>query len=274
MWEMEFTDDGCRPYSKRNNCLGQQTGAPTAVDDNAAATNAATNPTTPKLTLQAWDPDAARIRSWRPRRQLRLSRNIIPIEIFGIMNLPHVVLPIITNPAVPGGTETGLGGFEFYNFSIAHMHGTTYGAPLLILPTESDTHFGSEKWQAGVAAVVLDAPTWGTWGRIFTFQHAFGRGAGPITHEETFQPIIHYNLHSGLYLQSEGVMEFNSGSGIKAIPIGLGMGKVWKDSAGRTVSVWLEPQYSVWRRGIGAPQWQLFSGVSVQIPIVFKLWSK
>jgi hypothetical protein len=255
---------------------GQATGTAAAPESDSDATNAATNPTTPKLTLQAWD-------NWIPRAagaggrggNTLLSRNIIPVETFGVMNLVHVEQPIVTNPNVPGGTQTGAGGTILYNFSVVKVGTTTYGAgPLVVVPDETNTHFGPEKWQAGIAALVLGAPKWGLLGGIFSYQHAFGRGNGPITQEATFQTFFHYNLRRGMFIQSEGNTIMNSGAGVRVVPIGLGMGKVWKYTSGRTLSAFVEPQYSVWRRGAGAPTWQLFSGISVQIPISFKLWSK
>jgi hypothetical protein len=255
---------------------GQATEASTAADSDSDATNAATNPATPKLTLQAWD-------NWVPRASgtggrggnTLLSRNIIPVKTFGVMNLFHVEEPIITDPTVPGGTETGVGGTTLFNFSVVKVGTTTYGAgPLIVLPTETNTHFGPEKWQAGIAGIIADAPKWGLLGGIFTYQHSFGKGAGPSTQETTFQALFHYNFRRGLYLQSEGTTVINSGSGVRAVPVGLGMGKVWTYASGGTFSAFLEPEYSVWRRGVGAPTWQLFSGISVQIPVAFKLWSK
>jgi hypothetical protein len=255
---------------------GQATEASTAAGSDSDSTNAATNPTTPKLTLQAWD-------NWVPRASgaegrggnTLLSRNIIPVKTFGVMNLVHVEQPVITDPTVQGGTQTGVGDTILYNFSVVKVGSTAYGAgPLVVLPTETNTHFGPEKWQAGVAGIIMDTPKWGLLGGIFTYQHSFGKGTGPITQEATFQTFFHYNFHRGLYLQSEGTTIINSGAGVRVVPIGLGLGKVWTYASGGTFSAFLEPQYSVWRRGVGAPTWQLFSGISVQIPVAFKLWSR
>ncbi len=256
----------------------QEATATPAANSDADATNAATNPATPKLTLQGWD-------NWVPHASgtegrsgnTLVSRNLIPIETFSVMNILHVEVPIVTNPTVPGGTETGLGGTTLYNFSLVKVHDTTYGAgPLVVLPTEANTHFGPQKWQAGVAGILMDAPKWGLLGGIFTYQHSFGKGDGPITEEATLQTFFHYNLRSGCgcYLQSEGVTMMNSGPGVRVVPVGLGMGKVWAYASGATVSAFIEPQYSVWRRGVGAPTWQIFSGVSVQIPHMFRLWHR
>jgi hypothetical protein len=255
---------------------GQAAQSTGAANSDADSTNAATNPATPKLTLQAWD-------NWVPHASgaegrsgnSLLSRNIIPVKTFGVMNLVHVEIPIVTNPTVPGGSETGVGGTTLYNFSVVKVHTTTYGAgPLVVLPTENNTYFGPQKWQAGIAAIVMDAPKWGLLGGIFTYQHAFGSGDGPITQQATFQTFIHYNLGDGFYLQSEGVTAMNSGPGVRVVPVGLGIGKAWAYVSGRTFSAFVEPQYSVWRRGEGAPTWQIFSGISFQIPVSFKLWDK
>jgi hypothetical protein len=254
----------------------QQAGTPANSEDGSSATNAANNPTTPKLTAEAqdyWMPSVSGLGGRGGSNGLQ--RNIVPIRTFGIENLFHVILPVDTNPNFPGGTQTGLGGLELYNLFTVKLHGTTYGAgPLVVLPTESGSKFGTEKWQGGVGGVAIDATKWGLLGGLFTYQHAFGRGTGAITQETTFQPLIHYNFHHGLYLRSTGLLVFNSGPGVKDIPVGLGFGKVWNFADGKTINLYMEPQYSVWRSGLGAPDWQLFTGVNFQFPVHFQLWSR
>jgi hypothetical protein len=94
-------------------------------------------------------------------------------------------------------------------------------------PTEPDplwccqpkaSKFGTEKWQAGVGGVTIDATKWGLLGGLFTYQHAFGRGTGAITQETTFQPFIHYNFHHGLYLRSTGLLVSTPAPGLKPFP--------------------------------------------------------
>jgi hypothetical protein len=253
----------------------QQSGTP-APSDESAATNAANNPTTPKLTFEAQDYWMPSVNGLGGRGGSNgLQRNIVPIQTFGFWNLFHVILPVDTNPNSPGGTLTGLGGLQLYNLSTVKLRGTTYGAgPLVVLPTESGSHFGTQKWQAGVGAAAIDATKWGLLGGLFTYQHAFGKGPGAITQETTFQPFIHYNFHHGLYLRSTGLLVFNSGPGVKDIPVGLGFGKVWNFTDGKTINFYMEPQYSVWRSGIGTPDWQLFTGINFQFPVHFQLWSR
>jgi hypothetical protein len=255
----------------------QQPAAASSADSNSAAINAANNPTTPKLTFEAQD-------YWMPSvyglggrdGSLGLQRNLIPITTFGVQNIFHVILPVVTNPSPPEGTQTGLGGLQLYNLSLAHSRGTTYGlGPLVVLPTESNSSSGPEKWQAGFSGAVISSPHWGLAGALFTYQHAFGRGSGPDSQQETLQPLLHYNFPGGFYSRSTALWSFNSGSKINDIPIGLGGGKVWKKfSNGKTINLYVEPQYSVWHSGVGVPRWQLFTGVNFQFPYGLKLWSK
>jgi hypothetical protein len=86
------------------------------------------------------------------------------------MNLIHVDEPIDTNPTAPDGTQTGLGGTILYNFSAFKSGTTTYGAgPLVVLPSEISTDFGPEKWQAGVAGLIMGAPKWGLLEPVINF---------------------------------------------------------------------------------------------------------
>jgi hypothetical protein len=135
----------------------QQAGTPAASEDESAATNAANNPTTPKLTFEAqdyWMPSVSGLGGRGGSNGLQ--RNIVPIQTFGFWNLFHVIVPVDTNPNSPGGTLTGLGGLQLYNLSTVKLRGTTYGAgPLVVLPTESGSHFGTQKWQAGVLVYTI-----------------------------------------------------------------------------------------------------------------------
>lgn len=46
------------------------------------------------------------------------------------------------------------------------------------------------------------------------------------------------------------------------------------DADGKTINFYMEPQYSVWRSGLGAPGWQLFTGVNFQFPVHFQFGSR
>jgi hypothetical protein len=78
------------------------------------------------------------------------------------------------------------------------------------------------------------------------------------------QPLILYNLSDGYYLRSSGIWNLAMGTGPSYIPIGFGVGKVWTLPSGATLNLHLEPQYSVYRSGVGAPIWQILTGFILQ----------
>ena len=107
--------------------------------------------------------------------------------------------------------------------------------------------------------------SWGLLGGIVTYQHSFsGDESAPAAQLLTVQPIIHYNLPDGFYLRSTGLWNFDFSNHVSNIPIGFGFGKVWSLLGGNTVNAYVEPQYSVYRHGAGAPIWQVFAGINFQ----------
>jgi hypothetical protein len=83
----------------------------------------------------------------------------------------------------------------------------------------------------------------------------------------TAQPLITYNLPQGFYLRSTGVWTFDLGNHVSYIPVGLGVGKVWTFGHGNTINAFLEPQYSIFRSGVGVPTWQIFAGINFQFTL-------
>jgi hypothetical protein len=64
-------------------------------------------------------------------------------------------------------------------------------------------------------------------------------------------------------------MTFNTGNHTSAIPAGLGLGKVIQLDAGYTLNAYAEVQPSLNRSGVGAPNYQVFTGISLQLPSHF-----
>ncbi|WP_311044994.1 hypothetical protein [Rhizobium sp. NZLR1b] len=83
----------------------------------------------------------------------------------------------------------------------------------------------------------------------------------------TFEPIVNINLSGGRYLRSAATWNFNFESGDSYIPVGFGIGKVFVLDKGATMNAFIEPQYTVWHDGDGAPRWQIFAGLNLQFPI-------
>jgi hypothetical protein len=193
----------------------------------------------------------------------------VPIDEFGVHQFVRVILPTDKTATEQGGPNTGVGDLTVYDLVLFHAHGTTIGAgPLIAAPTARGFAYGSGKWQAGAAGIVLKPFGWGLLGVLVNYEHTFsGNNSGPVGQGTTVQPIFHYNFHRGFYLRSTGVWTFNSYYHVQDIPLGFGVGKVWKRSNGDLVNLYVEPQYSVYQSGVLSPKWQIFAGATLKVPV-------
>jgi hypothetical protein len=192
-----------------------------------------------------------------------------PVSIGETKWLVRASLPVNSFPVPPGyDTETGLGDFNIFAAYLVDTGNpaVSFGiGPLLAAPTATEDARGSGKWQAGLANVLFNADDPKVqWGYLLTWQGSF---AGDSDRQDTsfgaFQPFGMYQLGDGLYLRSTGVMTYNFKNDDYAIPIGLGLGKVFK--RGSTVyNAFLEPQYTIADKGNGQPEWQIFAGFNMQ----------
>jgi hypothetical protein len=57
-----------------------------------------------------------------------------------------------------------------------------------------------------------------------------------------------------------------TGNHTSAIPVGLGVGKVIPLDGGYTLNIYAEAQPSLYRSGVGAPNYQIFTGIALQLP--------
>ncbi|MGO8064427.1 hypothetical protein [Rhizobium leguminosarum] len=246
--------------------------SPAGAQEAHDAVNEANNPLTPKITINLQD---YYIPSFidtpgEPEANQFLLRGLIPSDMFGLPQLLRFTLPIATSPDVPSGYVTGLGDLTLMDLFILPKHGdVTLGVgPLLVVPTATDESLGSGKWQIGAAGVVVAPQRWGLLGALATYQTSF---AGVDDREDvsllTFQPILNINLSDGWYLRSSATWNFNLESGNSYIPVGAGVGKVFQLDKGVTMNAFVEPQYTVWHDGPGAPRWQIFAGVNFQFPV-------
>ncbi|MDW5315431.1 hypothetical protein [Rhizobium sp. PL01] len=236
------------------------------------AVNEANNPLTPKITINFQDyfiPSFIDVPEGKHANQFLL-RGLIPSDAFGMPQLIRFTLPVATSPEIPDGYVTGLGDLTLMDlFILPKVGDVTLGAgPLIVIPTATSDELGSGKWQIGGAGVVVAPQSWGLLGGLATYQTSF---AGSDLRDDvnllTVQPIINVNLKDGFYLRSSATMNFNLESGASYIPVGLGLGKVLQLDKGVTMNAFIEPQYTVWHDGPGAPRWQIFAGVNFQFPV-------
>jgi hypothetical protein len=252
--------------------------AETSVDANASdnsesgGSNAANNPVEPRLTLQYWNYYAPSLNQLDGDSESGEARVLIPFQIAGVEQIMHVVPPVVTNPTTVSGPRTGLGDTQIYNFTLGKFdlglpQKVTFGlGPLVAIPTSTSTNFGTNKLQAGAAGIILAPQSWGLLGVLGTYQQTL---SGVSSHVTVAQPLIFFNLPHGYYLRSSAAMTFNTGNHTSAIPVGLGLGKVIELDGGYTLNAYAEIQPSLYRSGVGAPNYQAFTGISLQLPSHF-----
>ncbi|MDK4717273.1 hypothetical protein [Rhizobium sp. CNPSo 4039] len=246
--------------------------AGTAAAQEHTDVNEANNPLTPKITINLQDyyiPSFADTPG-DPKANQFLLRGLVPSDLGGLPQLFRFTLPVATSPDTPSGYVTGLGDLTLMDIFVLPKKGeiTFGGGPLVVLPTATDTQLGNGKWQAGAAGIVVAPQDWGLLAGLVTYQASF---AGKEDREDvnllTFQPIVNFNLKDGWYLRSSATWNFNLENGSSYIPVGFGAGKVIPLQNGATMNAFIEPQYTVWNDGPGAPRWQIFAGLNFQFPI-------
>ncbi|MDR5821247.1 hypothetical protein [Caballeronia sp. LZ043] len=195
-----------------------------------------------------------------------LLRPTIPVGPNSLIPVPEIfrlTVPVSTRPDPSGGYNTGLGDINLFDIFLLHGGETQIGVgPLVTLPTATDRTLGTGKWQAGLAAVVVNANKQRLLGALVQWQHSFaGQSDRPTVQSLTTQPFIIWNFPEGWYLRSTGTWTFDLQHGSYYIPVGLGGGKAWK--GGTTIyNLFVEPQYSVAHSG-NVPKWQIFAGLNM-----------
>ena len=195
-----------------------------------------------------------------------LLRPTIPLGPNGLIPFPEILrltVPVGTRPASNGGYDTGLGDINLFDILLIHGGETQIGVgPLVTLPTATDRSLGTGKWQAGLAAVIVNPTSQRLLGALIQWQHSFaGQSDRPTVQSLTAQPFVIWNLPDGWYLRSTGTWTFDLQHGYYYIPVGAGAGKAWK-GGGTIYNAFVEPQYSVAHSGV-VPKWQIFAGLNM-----------
>lgn len=195
-----------------------------------------------------------------------LIRPTVPIGPNSIVPVPEIfrlTVPISTRPG-SGGYNTGLGDLSLFDIFLLSQSGTQLGiGPSLTAPTATDPTLGTGKWQAGLAAIAVNANKARLLGALVQWSHSFaGQTSRPAVQSLTAQPFGIFNLPEGWYIRSTGTWTFDLQHGAYYIPVGLGAGKAWK--SGSTIfNAFIEPQYSVAHSGRGVPQFTIFAGLNM-----------
>lgn len=238
-----------------------------AMADNADTANKSNNPlnVAPGVSLQDYyTPKLYDSNVHTNDALLRGTLPIAPNDFIGVPQLLRVTLPVSTRPDPHNGYSTGIGDLNVFDIFLLKTDGVQLGVgPLITAPTAEQDELGTGKWQAGLAAVAIDASPRGLLGALVQYQSSFaGDDDRPHVESATFQPFLIHNLAEGWYLRSTGIWTFDLKNDTHYIPVGFGAGKAWK-SGGNILNAYLEPQWTVERKGDGLPQFTLFAGINV-----------
>jgi hypothetical protein len=239
--------------------------------DNASS-NSANNPVEPRLTVEYWNYYAPSLNDLDGGSENGIARSLFPFKIDGIQQVMHVDPTVVTNPVARSGPRTGLGGIQLYNFTLEPFdlglpEKVTFGlGPVFVTPTRTSRNFNSDKWQAGAGGVIIAPQEWGLLGVLVTNQNTV---SGPSSHLTSILPQIFYNLPHGYYLRSSGTVSFDTANQTKVVPVGFGFGRVINLDGGYTLNLYVEGQPSLYRTGFGAPNYQVFTGIALQLPATF-----
>jgi hypothetical protein len=240
-----------------------------AKTSGSSSSNSANDPTEPRFTVEYWNYYAPSLNQLNGDAENGIARVLIPFKVGGIQQEMHVIPSIVTAAAATSGPRTGLGDTQIYNFTLTKQdiglpEKVTFGiGPLIAVPTATSTNFGPNSLQGGVAGAVIAPQSWGLLGVLATYQHTLWGARSEVT---SVQPNVFYNLDQGYYLRSSAVMTFDTYSHTRVIPIGFGAGKVIQLAGGYTLNAYVEAQPSVYRAGVGAPRFQVFTGIKMQFP--------
>lgn len=207
---------------------------------------------------------------------------VIPVTVGDWNLVSRFIIPLYDAPGgvagLPGnsgigspsqsGRTTGLGDINYTLFisPVKPVNGWIWGVgPSITADSATDDRLGSGKWSAGLSAVALNQPGWGTYGGLIRHLWSFdGDSSRQDVNQTLLEPFINYNLSNGWYLISDMVITYNweAPSGERLLlPIGGGAGKITK-WGNQPVNIRAEAYYNV-ERPDSAPEWQV--GFTVQL---------
>lgn len=158
---------------------------------------------------------------------------VYPIKLNDDWNLiTRTILPVISSPLPYGDRTNGIGDLNTSLFFSPSAPGKVIWGlgPVLSFPTASDEVLGSEKYAAGISAVVLTMP--GSWvvGALVSQSWDYaGDSDAASVNRFLLQYFVNYNFPSGWYFTSAPIITANwdAPSGQEwSIPIGGGAGKI------------------------------------------------
>ena len=204
--------------------------------------------------------------NYGPETKTQNVLNIQPVIPFTLSPdwslITRTIVPIISQPPFGPGQETefGLGDIQFQAFfSPAKSEGFTWGVgPIAQLPTHTNDRMGSPIWGLGPAAVALRID--GPWVYGAVVNNLWSLGGDDRTKYNNFliQPFVNYNFgKTGTYLVTSPIITANWRTGDWTVPLGGGIGQIFKMFGTQAVNAQMQAFYNVARPDGLGPEWSI-----------------
>jgi len=206
---------------------------------------------------------------------------VYPLGLGNVTLINRFIVPYLTidansgedlgNISIPptNSKKSGLANIQYQAlFTPAEPGKVIWGAgPVFDFPTNSDG-LGSDKWSAGVAALVLTMPGKWVFGALVQNMWSYaGPSDEPDVNKFVFQYFVNYNLSNGWYLTSTPIITANwekPSDQTWTVPFGGGIGKLTR-FGNQPVDFKLQAFGNV-EKPDGGPEWSLQFAVKFLFP--------
>lgn len=236
--------------------------------ENADDVNKANNPLTQMMGINFHDYYTSSIYGSDDDSNTLFLRGVIPHKLGGLKQISRLSLPYVKLPNSRDNVD-GFGDVNLFDiFLLDPVNGYEFGVgPYFVFPTASKDEAGTGLWQAGLSATVIKQTNFGLIGSLLTYQHdVAGPSELPTQNILTFQPLLNIHMPMSFYFRSTGILNFDLDKGHYVIPLGAGIGKVFKLQDEKIMNLFVEPQWTIAHNGDVQPEFQTFVGFNMQFP--------
>jgi len=197
---------------------------------------------------------------------------VIPIRLAPNWNLiTRTIFPVVSQPPFGPGqnTQFGLGDTFFSAFLSPAGPGQFFWGvgPIAQLPTHTNDRLGSTLWGLGPTAVALRID--GPWLYGALANNVWSLGGNDLEQYNNFllQPFVNYNFgKTGTFLTFSPIATANWRTGDWVIPLGGGLGQIFKLFGKQAVSATLQAYYNVVHPQDLGPEWQIRFSLAFLFP--------
>ena len=213
--------------------------------------------------------------NYGPQSSLQNILNIQPVIPFHLSSdwnlITRTIMPLISQPAFGPGQDSqfGLGDTQLSMFlSPAKAKEFIWGVGMIAqIPTHTDNRLGSTLWGLGPSAVALriDGP-W-VYGALVNNIWSLGGTGSKGYNNFLLQPFLNYNFgKTGTYLTTSPIVTANWKTGDWIVPLGGGIGQIFKVFGKQPVNTSLQAYYNVAHPDNLGPEWQIRFQVQLLFP--------